>query len=86
MGKAVYHVIGLLPEGRSWVLNLDPRTLEDAKRAIYWQRVGEPASEWVITQYEPSQGFVDVDGNSYIPDKGPYTAEAWQAFWAHYGD
>lgn len=88
MADAKYHVIG--NPASPWVLNLEPRTMAECQRAIAWQRQGQgqfdPPGYWQITEYEPSQGFVGLDGETYVPGKGPYTDAAWAAFHERYGD
>lgn len=82
----IYHVIGGADGDRPWVLNLEPATYTEAQRKISWQRRfdTQPEGYWKITEYLPSQGFVDQDGVSYVPGIGPYTQEAWAAFWRLY--
>ena len=82
----MFYVIGNAKNPLScWVLNLDGyATREAAQRAINWQRLGQgqfdPPGHWKITEYEPSNGFADVEGLTYFPKRGPYTEAAWTAF------
>ena len=79
-----YFVIGNATGESQFVLNLEPQTIEQCKRAIAWQRQGQGHRDapgyWQITEYEPSNGFVGLDGRSYIPDRAPFTESAWSAF------
>lgn len=86
--QTVYHVIGGAHGDSPWVLNLEPVTYMQALNKIAWQRQGQgqfdPPGYWKITEYLPSVGFVDQDGVSYVPGKGPYTDAAWARFWELY--
>ncbi len=79
------YVIGAADSDMPWVLNLDGYATEQrAQDAINWQRVGQgqfdPPNYWRIVTLRDGQ-LIGLDGErSYVPDRRPYTIEAWQAF------
>lgn len=96
MAKKAYFVLGCTGEfGLAWLLNLEPRTLEEARRSIYWQ--GEPrglaSRDDAAGEYRDSEGavwnictrtgpaeFRTLKGATLTALRGPYTGAVWREF------
>lgn len=77
-----HYVLNTARPERSWVLNLEPQTLQECRRMINWQVSGNGSKDdWTVCHYDRATAtFQDAAGAVYRPDRGPYTAEAWNAF------
>ena len=78
MTKPLYVVA--IASNPPWVLVPEPVTAEEAARRIRWQvQAGMHASGYRVCSYDAARdAFVSEDGAEYRPDRGPYTAEAWE--------
>lgn len=66
------------------LLNLEAASLKDAKQLIAWQRQGGFTQPMHICTFDAQRrDFVCIDtAIPFCPSRPPYTAEAWDAFWA----
>lgn len=66
-----------------WVLNISHPYTKPAEvtQAISWMKRGVDDADYTpVTYNNQTQTFVDNQGNTYAPDRGPYTEEAWANF------
>jgi len=78
-----WFVLGARDSESPFLLYLQPRTEQEAIRAIHWQRKGQGQldgpSYWQRATFdEKTNRFYGNDGNFYAPDIEPYTVEAWE--------
>jgi hypothetical protein len=74
-------VLALGKDGHSIVLGLFERTKADADQLISWMNQGGFGMSFAIATYDDrSEDFVAEDGTHHQPERGPYTAAAWQHF------
>lgn len=85
MQRAAYYVL-MIGTGRPCPLNLEPKTLTDARRAIRWQiRGGEEPARFALTRYDASAKLFREVSSQRIFDGlkfDIYTPEAKAGFFA----